>query len=116
MNEPLTCVTCGQPLDPETIVCDSCDDSDYSTRDPALPNEVTVRTLTRRAWGMMFVGLLILQPIFLPANVYLALSTLSKAKTLPTRIQSLETQLMVIACCSLVLSVACWGLLFHIFG
>ncbi len=116
MNETLTCVTCGQPLDPDEIVCKFCDDSAYPPQNPGIPNEVTVRTLTRRAWGIMFVGLIILQPILLPANVYLALSTLSKAKALPTRIQSLETQLKVIAFCSLVLSVVCWGLIFHIFG
>jgi hypothetical protein len=74
-----------------------------------------LRRLTRRAWGIMFFGLLILPPILQPANVFFALSTLSKAKTLPTREPSIETQLWLIVLCSSVFSVLFWGLFLRTF-
>ncbi len=116
MEATIECVECGQPLEPGAIVCKHCESRQSAPTKSGSTDIVEIRTRTRRAWGILFFGLLIFQPILQPANLAFALSTLSKAKSLSARNQSIETQLTIIIVCSTVFSVLAWVFVLHAFG
>ena len=115
MEATVECVQCGHPLEPGAIACKICEAKEIAQGQSAGSDNVEINTLTRRAWGIFFFGLLVLQPILLPANIVFAISVLSKAKSLPARNPSIEMQLVNIIISSTVFSVLSWVFVLYFF-